>query len=205
MCYTLEQLKMEENTLQNNIAEHFKAPTKKRSPFIAILLLIVILFAVGFGAIKILDFTKAEGQAAEVTPSPTISMVEELPTETPVESTPTEEPTKTPSVKPTINPIDKSSGLDRSDLAVEVKNGSGESMVGSKGSEVLKGFGYHVVAVGNADNFNYENTTINIKESKSSFLSLLKKDLSSVYTIGSSSATLSASSSADAVVIIGKQ
>lgn len=116
----------------------------------------------------------------------------------------TPEITKTPTIVPTINSIDKASGLDRANLSIEVENGSGEVGAASKGSEFLKGLGYKVVATGNADNFNYENLSIEIKKEKSNYLSLLKKDLGLTYTVGSTSADLSSSSSSDAVVILGK-
>lgn len=140
----------------------------------------------------------------EVSPTPTPTAFE-LPTDTP---TPTEEEepseTPTPSAKPTSNPVDKTSGLNRSTLKVAVQNGSGEAGVGSKASDYLKSLGYNVVSVSNADNFNYQGATIKVASSKSNFLDLLKKDLGFNYTVSNSSSDLSSSSSAEALVIIGK-
>lgn len=181
-----------------------KKPSKKGLRNIFILFIIILLLAgLAYGGNKFLKSKNSEAEKSEITPTPTEF---QFPTDTPTpELSPAKGLTPTSTPKPTINPVDKATGLDRSDLSIEIQNGSGEHLVGSKGSEVLKGFGYHVVTIGNADNFNYENTVIKIKEDKSKYLSLLKKDLSSSYTIGTTSTDLSASSSADALVIIGKQ
>ena len=133
------------------------------------------------------------------TPSPT----EGLPTETP---TPTLVPntTTTPTPVPTLNPIDQASGLDRSQLAVTVENGSGEAGVAGKAADVLKHLGYNVTGTGNADNYNYTNVVIQVKGASSQYLTLLQTDLGLSYTIGTTSADLPDSFSSDAVVIIGQ-
>lgn len=139
-----------------------------------------------------------------ITPSPTPDV---FPSDTPFQ-TPTSVPTAvsspTPTTIPTVNPVDRATGLDRSDLSVAVQNGSGVVGAASRMSEMLKSFGYHVVSVGNADTFSYENVSIDVKSSVSKYLALLKSDLAKQFTIASSSAALSASASADAVVIVGK-
>ncbi|MFH1832871.1 MAG: LytR C-terminal domain-containing protein [Candidatus Levyibacteriota bacterium] len=186
---------------------NFTAPQEikksKKSPkrFLFLLLFLIILVGAGFGVKNFLGSQSNQAQEIETTPTPTEY---QFPTDTPV---PLESPTPeslTPSPKPTLDPLDKATGLDRSDLTVEIQNGSGEKLVASKASDVLKILGYHVISIGNADNFDYEGTTIQVKESVSEYLSLLKKDLSIDYSVTSSSAELSASSSADALVIIGK-
>lgn len=175
---------------------------KKRSPLILLTFFILLIVIIAF-FVKQFIFNTKEVKNASITPTP--KEESQLPTDTPTpEISPTEEPTNAPTPKPTSDPIDKTTGLDRSGLNVEVLNGSGEKLVGSKGSEVLKSFGYHIVSVANADNFDYENVTIEIKKEKSQYLALLKKDLGASYTIGTTSEDLSASASADARVIIGK-
>ncbi len=145
---------------------------------------------------------------SEITPTLTPTPTEYLfPTETPmatpsVSVSPTSSPT--PSPKPSSNPVDKSTGLDRSELTIEVQNGSGVKGVASTMADALKAFGYKVSSIGNASNFDYLDVSISVKSEFSKYLPLLKKDLSSEFTVGSTSADLSSSSSADAVVIIGK-
>lgn len=181
-------------------------PQEKGSRRFALLVLVVIILGVVvfFGVRFIGSRVKKE-----VTPTPTPTLVQSVPTETPTPTggspTPTpikSGPTLTP--KPTVNPVDPATGLDRSDLSVEVKNGGGVAGAAGKVSDFLKNLGYKVVSVGNADNFDYQSIVIEVKSAESSFLPLLKKDLSASYTIGSTSADLSATSSADALVIVGK-
>lgn len=193
------------NQLNYSSAENPKKPKK----FIYVIILLVIL--VGFFLAKNFFFasnekketpgitpTPTEYQFPTDTPTPQVS-----PTDIPAPTKSTAKPTATPTVKP-VNPVDSATGLDRSTLSVEVQNGNGEAGSAGKGSDILKGFGYKVVATGNADNFDYQNVTIQVKSTKTNFLALLKKDLGFSYTVGSSSADLSSSSTADALVIIGK-
>ena len=181
-----------------------KAP-KKSKRFLFLVVAIVIIIIIIFAAPRFLG-SKNNKESSKITPTPTEF---QIPTDTPEpslseEPTSTPKPTNTPTPKPTSNPVDKATGLDRSKLSVEVQNGSGEAGVAGKGSGILKDLGYNVASTGNADNFDYSNVTVKVKSAKSDYLSLLKKDLSASYTIGSSSSDLSASSSADALVIIGK-
>lgn len=179
---------------------------KKRALF----LLVFLLIAGGlvFGASRFLGSSTQQEEAA-VSPTPTEFI---FPTDTPApteeeDTTPTPKPTTaaaTPTSRPTSNPVDSGTGLDRSDISVEVLNGSGETGVAGKASDYLKSLGYGIASVGNADNTDYQGVTIQVKSSRSSFAALLKKDLSSDYTVTSATSDLSASSSADALVIIGK-
>ena len=198
---------MEDSSFQSPVSQFNysspEAPKKSGKRFIYLIIFIIILVvAVLFG--KSLFKSKTQKEVPSITPTPTEY---QFPTDTPVPSvSPTPDASK-PTVSPTakaVNPVDALTGLDRSTLSVEVQNGSGETGVAGKGSDVLKSFGYKVIATGNADNFDYQNTAIKAKSTKSNFLALLKKDLGFSYTIGSSSADLDSSSTADALVIIGK-
>lgn len=169
---------------------------KKRNPKNLLYLIgAVVVIVVLFNAVKIL--TGGSKSAPTPTPSPTVQLEEATPS-------PEESAIETATPTPTINPVDSATGLDRSDLSVEIQNGSGEAGVAGKASDLLKGLGYNVVSTGNADNFDYTDVTVKVKASQKKYLPLLIKDLSSDYTIGSSSSDLSASSSADALVIRGK-
>lgn len=197
---------MEDNTLQPGILSQ----SPKRSKFLIFFVVSILIIVGGFGAWQFFGSEAEEVETSTETPTPTKF---QIPTDEPTaQSTPevteTPEPTSVPPAtstpKPTVNPIDKITGLDRSELTVEVQNGSGVAGAAGKASETLKALGYNVVAAGNADNFDYENTVIQVKSAKSEFLSLLKKDLGTDYSIGTTSADLSTGSSADALVIIGK-
>lgn len=179
---------------------------KGSKKFLWLVIVVLILGGVIFGASRFFGSKGEEEGKADITPTPT-EVIIPTDTPTPTESGPTPTPIKsgpTPTPKPTLNPVDPASGLDRSDLSVEVLNGNNVAGAAGKASDFLKSLGYKVVSVGNADNFDYQSIVIEVKSAKSSFLPLLKKDLSASYTIGSTSADLSATSSADALVIVGK-
>lgn len=178
-------------------------PPKKGSKLFLFILLLIIVGGLIYGGSKFLGLGKKTPVAPSPTPTPSEAI---FPTDTPTPEV-SKKPavSNTPTPKPTVNPVDKTTGLDRSDLSVEVQNGSGVSGAASKLSDSLKGFGYHIVSVGNADKSDYEKVLVLVKESKKSYLSLLTKDLGTSYSVGSSSADLSASASADARVIVGKE
>lgn len=203
---------MEDSIFQDaSIGQPFKKTSKKGKRIILIAIIFLVLLGAGAFSFKTFIGGVSNDEKNKITPTPTEFI---FPTDTPVpteiqeETTPTKEPKKTPTptptLKPTSNPVDKATGFDRSELSVEVKNGGGVRGVAGKMADVLRGLGYNIASTGNADNFDYENTVIEVKSEKSKYLQLLKSDLSSSYTIGTTSSSLSASSSADAVVIVGK-
>ncbi len=183
---------------------------RKRSPkrFLYLLSAIAVIALLIFGAVKLLGGSKSE--TASITPTPTEIITEtpmstEIPTPTETPSlTPTATPTKTPTAVPSSNPVDSATGLDRSTLAVTVQNGSGVAGAAATAGDYLTGLGYNVVSTGNAATEDFTNVTIQVKSTKTNFLALLKKDLSSKYTVGITSADLASTSSADALVVIGK-
>ncbi len=171
--------------------------------YLTIAFLIIVLGLIIFGITRF--FGGSNQSDSTITPTPTQALPTEEPTPTEeVDVTPTTKPTNTPTPKPTVNPIDKSTGLDRSKLSIQVLNGSGTGGTGKTASDYLEGLGYNVIQVGNAENFNFEKTTIQIKSTEENFLNLLKSDLSKNYSIGTTSADLT-SGNADSVVTIGKE
>lgn len=204
---------MEETTLQSNVLDR----EPKRSKFIVFFIISIIIIVVAFGGWRFLSSRTEESSSPATAPTPTEY---QLPTEVPLspspEATPTAKPTALPTSKPTskptltttpkpsISPVSQSSTLDRSKLTVEVQNGSGVVGAAKKAADTLEALGYVINSIGNADNYDYTNVTMRVKSSKSNYLSLLQKDLASSYTIGTASADLTATSSADALVIVGK-
>ena len=181
-----------------------KSP-KKPKRFLFLVVAIVIILIIIFAGNKLLG-SKNNKESSEITPTPTEF---QIPTDTP-EPSPSEEPTLTskptssPTPKPTSNPVDSSTGLDRSKLSVTVQNGSGQAGVAGTGSNFLKQLGYNVTSTGNADNFDYTNVSVSVKNSESEYLNLIKKDLEKGYSVASTSANLDNGFSSDALVIIGK-
>lgn len=166
--------------------ESAKGSSNKRR---VILIVIGILILLGLIAVAIFA-TGGKGELEkDLTPTPT------------PQSAPSSSPS--PTAKAQETPTPTAAKLDRSDISIKVQNGSGGKGVASKASDYLKGLGYKIDSTGNADNFNYDKTVIQIKASKKQYLDQLKSDLAKNYTVGSASATLSSKESADAVVIVG--
>lgn len=176
-----------------------KRPINKRFIYL-VLIILFLLFA--FFSYKIFG-QKNKGVISQNAANTTPVSNQVSPTETPT-LTLAPDITITLTPVPTINPVDRTSGLNRSQLSVTVQNGSGEAGVAGKASDTLKHFGYNVIGSGNADNFDYANVFIQVKSVNSKYLDLLKIDLGLSYTIGSASADLPDSFSTDALVIIGK-
>jgi hypothetical protein len=165
---------------------------------IIIFILILMLIPLTLGGIYLMN-TFSRPTAAP-TPLPTSIA---FPTDTP---TPIASPTATmtPTPTPKGQTLDISSGLDRAKLTVIVENGSGRVGAANKAAFILKTAGYTVRDTRNADAFDYQDVTISVKADKAPYLSLLKKDLSSEYTVTDTRATLDPSSESDALVIIGR-
>ncbi|HUD09663.1 MAG TPA: LytR C-terminal domain-containing protein [Patescibacteria group bacterium] len=171
----------------------------KRPVYLVVVIVVLILLFLGFRAAS---SSKSSTSVPTPTLTPTIAVVP-TETETPTPTT-TSSVTPTATPIPTLNPVDPTTGLDRSQLSVTVQNGSGTAGVAAKGETILKHLGYNVVGTGNADNFNYTNVVIQVKQASNNYLSLLQTDLGLSYTIGTTSANLPDSFSSDALVIIGQ-
>ncbi len=197
------------------VYESSKGSGNKKRVILIILGVIVLIALVAYAIIA----TGGKGELDEAltptpttiqeTPTPTITEVTPTPEESPtpkgqVSITPTSKTSPTPTTKGTPTPTKASaSDLDRSNLSLEVQNGSGVAGAATKMSDALKKLGYTVASSGNADNFDYEKTEIQLKSTKKAYLEMLKKDLGDDYTIGS--ATSDYTGDADGVVIVGKE
>lgn len=191
---------MEESTFQPTFTDNNSKKSPKRFILLAVVLLIILSLLFWF--FKLMGSNKKTTQTTEITPTPTEY---QYPTDTPTPSaSKTEGTTPTPTSTSSINPVDKTTGLDRSQINVEIQNGSGVVGAAGKAADFLKGLGYKIASTGNADNYNYKDVTIQVKSLASKYMSLLKKDLLTDYTVGTTSADLSDSSTADALVIVGK-
>lgn len=98
----------------------------------------------------------------------------------------------------------KETSLPREKVNVSVENGSGKIGKGTQIAAILGDFGYKVVSLKNAGNFQYEDVSIHIKESISDYKNLLQKDLEfAKYNVATVAADLLENNPSDAIVIIG--
>lgn len=141
-------------------------PPRPRQPFIAIrpdfkkfvvyLFLLLVSLGFSFGATSL--FLDKEW----VQKIPTFLAVKTISTPTLPPAKPTSAPTPTPAV-------------DKSKLVIEIQNGAGTPGLAADVQEALEGEDYTIESVGNADNYDYENTVI-ITQNKTIF-DLIKKDM----------------------------
>ncbi len=182
-------------------------PSKKRiSKRVALfgIFFVIILLLLGSVAYFVTSGSEPEEDSTSITlteDSEDEVAMEEEPTVTPEETeapTPSKAPTKAPTKAADEADTPASSG------SVAVQNGSGESGVAGAAAAVIKEAGFTIASTGNADNFDYTDVTIQVKNSKKSILADLEKALSADYTIGDTSTDLPEATSYDALVIIGK-
>ncbi len=104
-------------------------------------------------------------------------------------TTPIPSPTPTPS-------------LSRADLKIKILNGSGTAGKASDVKDILTKNGYQNVLTGNADSFDYKQSVIEVKKSKSEATSLLESDLKNYVRTFKVSA-LSEDNTADVILVVG--
>ncbi|MBI5614131.1 LytR C-terminal domain-containing protein [Candidatus Gottesmanbacteria bacterium] len=124
-------------------------------------------------------FAKKSTKTVSFVPSPTVAP----------------EPTATPTPEP----------VNKLDFTIKVFNGGGLKGAAGKMKKALEDKGYKVTETGNTSDFNHPKTEIYVKTGKENLLSSLVSDLKDSYALGTSAATLEASASTDAQVIVGKE
>ena len=110
-------------------------------------------------------------------------------------------PAPTPAPIPTPTPI----AAVRGDITIQILNGGGTPGSAGKAKTFLEEKGYTVGDTGNTDEYSYKKTEVHVKAGKEAYLEFLKIDLAEDYTVGTSSADLSADAAYDARVIVGKE
>ena len=121
--------------------------------------------------------------------------------EAPEEAVPT--PTETPATS-TPTPTETEEGLDFSEYAVSILNGSG--IHGEDGAivELLTDAGFAEFETGNADSYDYLKTEVSTKEDTPvAVYNKIEEALSNTYDVSKSESFLSEDSSFDVIVIVG--
>lgn len=119
-----------------------------------------------------------------------------------VANTPAPSPTATSS-SPSLTPTPTKAPLDKKELSIQALNGSGTKGAASDLSAVLKEAGYTVAATGNAEEFDYQETVIQLKKSKQEYKDVLIADLEKEYPVSDTVETLAENARFDAIVVVG--
>lgn len=198
----LWQPSMEEISYSGSTSPSKKRISKRVALFgIFFVIILLLLGSVAYFVTSGNSTNDEDSTSITLTEEPQDSMVEqEEPTEEP-EETEAPTPSKSPSKAPT-----KAATADSpaSEGSVAVQNGSGESGVAGTAADIIKAAGFTIASTGNADNFDYTDVTIQVKNSKKSILADLEDALSDDYTIADTSTDLPEATNYDALVIIGK-
>lgn len=111
---------------------------------------------------------------------------------------PSATPTPTP-VKPTVTPT---VAITKDEIKLKVLNGSGTAGKATEVKNILAKKGYGEILTGNADNFDYTTTEIQVKKTKPGLGEMIKNDIKA-NTTKVKITILNEDSAADAVVIFG--
>ncbi|KKP48228.1 MAG: Cell envelope-like protein function transcriptional attenuator common domain protein [Candidatus Woesebacteria bacterium GW2011_GWA1_33_30] len=118
-------------------------------------------------------------------------------------STPSPASSITPEASPSVTPV--ATSLKRSEIKLQILNGSGTSGLAGKAKTYLEGLGYKDVVAGNAISSDFAETEIQIKDSVKEFLNTLTTDLSKNYTVSKDTKVLTSSSKYDIVITLGEK
>lgn len=114
-------------------------------------------------------------------------------------ATSTPEATSTPSGEPGVE-----AGFDLAGVRVQIQNGSGLTGEAGVVSETLGFEGFSNISTGTADNFNYQNTEVRLKEGTSDEIySAVERALNSDYTVVRSGDLVPGDSEFDVIIIVG--
>ena len=151
----------------------------KKNPMMYVMWVIAGIAAAVLVGGSLFAFAKKSTKTVSFVPTPTVAP----------------EPTATPTPAP----------VNKLDFTVKVSNGGGVKGAAGKMKKTLEDKGYKVTDTGNTNDFTHLNTEIYVKAGRENLLSSLVSDLKDTYSLGTSAATLEASASTDAQVIVGKE
>lgn len=197
---------MDDSQLFPDTSSYYKKSAKRPKGIIVVVFLLLLFITGIFLGIRYFGGEQRPQIQGLLPTTPTPTLIPS-PTTEPTAAEEKDDPTPTASkttgtITPSISPTGTTAS-GRKALSVAVENGSGVSGAAAGIARDLRTLGYNVVSTGNADAFDYEDVTIQVKATKKGMLETLKKDLSEDYTITEATADLTGST-ADALVIIGK-
>jgi hypothetical protein len=156
---------------------------KKGFKIVLIILLVLSFLAILAGGFVYYqkNISKRVGMATE-TPTPQVTA-------------PTQAPTETPS---------PSAEVKLSDYNIQILNGSGIPGEAGSAKDLLSSLDFNKIDTGNADNYDYTDTEVSLKEDISNQVyNEIKDKLDSTYTVVKSDSSVLSTSSYDVIIIVG--
>lgn len=172
-----EKKEREKEETKEKVSE---ATSEKKSLWYIFRIMIPVAIVVGVLAGGVFYFLNSVSNT--LTPSPT-----------PIEITTSPTPSASPSAQ-----------IDLSKYSIKVLNGSGIAGQAGKVQDLLTSNGFKVSTTGNAVSYDYTDTIIQIGENVApDFVAKLTQTLAEAYSVDSKTQNLSASETADVVIIVG--
>ena len=159
----------------------YQEPKTKSAKWLWILVILIIIGGLVFAYVRGIGPFANINNLVKSSPSPTPEIVELAPT-----------PEASPS------PL-----VDKASAKVRVLNGSGETGKAATVKAFLETAGWKVASIGNADNSDFTQTEVRVKDKFSTFSDVMISDLSGKYSATANSEVLEASDSADIEVTVG--
>ena len=113
-----------------------------------------------------------------------------------------------PTVEPSASPVETAVPeplFERSEITVQVLNGSGIAGYAGDAKDLLEDLGYVDVDAGNADTYDFTETVVSVKEESQDYLDMVVEDLSEVYVVSEETVTLDETSDFDVVITVGSE
>lgn len=152
-----------------------------RKEFLIFIVSAIVSFLIFIGISRMnVDFNKFK--------LPSLVQNKPAPTETPKSAVPS--PTPTPAVK-------------KEEVKIKILNGSGTVGVASDVKDILTKKGYQEILTGNADNYDYTQTLIQVKKGQTALANLIKKDLADSIENPKVEETLKENAASDVEITVG--
>lgn len=178
---------MDDQQIQTAQSPIYQESQQKNAKWLWLLIFIIIIAALTFAFIRgIGPFAQFKSSTSKIeeSPIPSVSSI------------------NISSPSPQASPEAK---IDKSSAKIRVLNGSGKAGLASAVKDFLEGKGYKIVAIGNADSYDFEKTVIRLKKSFEKFEEALTRDLSDKYSPEVADENLEATDSADIEIIVGSK
>lgn len=164
----------------------YQEPKTKSAKWLWILVILIIIGGLVFAYVRGIGPFANINNLSKSTPSPTPESVQA---------------TSTPEASPSPTPA----SVDKTKAKVRVLNGSGTTGKAATVKAFLETLGWKVSSIGNADNSDFTQTEVRVKDKFSTYSDAMVSDLSSKYSATANSKALEASDSADIEVTIGSK